>query len=1224
MNIAMFSWMLHMSANVRGYKQMLIRGGIFLLVLASVPCMAQSGYECVTPDAPEPEMMGGGSGCSAEVAYTPDQSNSYQNTPNLVFKINHHFVRPTNGSGPYAGDMSILVAQELGGLNWFYDDIDEPIMPVDPPAEYINDSRVRFVSTGIYYHDDDTRFNYYLTSPIYPNCSSNLRDEFGVDEETVINIFYYQSTFNTGSYGCGPSSIMTVNMVNCMPSGLPALLAHELGHVIGLSHTFGCGGTTCLDDGISDTYYPDCNYRANGCGPTLEWFNTGSACPNLTGIGISNNIMGYNSCRKYLSPMQLALVHRRNITMDDKRKYIRCEPHVFNPVIIVANSAIWESSKVINANIEVEPGVVLDVRCTLYMSPHAKIIVKQGAKLIVDGGTLTSHSGGCNSFWPGIEVWGDNAHNQFPSAQPTYQGMVVLKNGATIEHARETFNVQAPEWGTFGGVVQATDATFINCRRSAQFLAYQNSTPGGTPIGNRSFFKRCHFYVDDNYRGLDDFATHVSMWKVDGITFSACTFENLQTTITESGRLGMGITSIDASYRVLGLCTTNPPWAGDVCPSYTPTTFRGLDHGIDARNFITTRSFIVDHSLFEDNICGVYANGVVGFQVKNSKFKVGGNAITDLTNMEEDYWFGRHRAVFSTESWAFAIDNNELEQNGSHEQTEGIVVGYSRDHNDVVFHNTATGLERAYIGEGICADLASGYTSTRGLWFLCNQNSNNSTNFWGRKVTSADPSSWNDHTIRLNQGAPNRPADNVFDQWPNGSANFDFLVTTSHSPIVYWHRNTGNYLPTSYTQSLTGLFPAPATYIPANNCASKLLVTIPWDPDYPNGMAPGPVVNHLLSKKLAYGNTRYLYEQLIDDGNTDEVVQEIQESWPQDAWALRDYLLSKSPFLSLSTLMEMVLRDIMPDAMVTEILVANPEATRQDGFLRWLQNESGHPLPDYMLGMVVASWDQRTYRDALEGEMTAHHAEMTQAANMLLHHYQTLPLAEDDSTSVPMDSILWVWQQVRTPAARYAEALTWLQLGNHTQATHVVEALPTEHDLKAPEALERQRMLDLIAFLQNLHGIGRSEMQLESGEVATLQALMGEAYDRPATWISNLLCFGYQLCRPPLTGGEEDGERRPMPYTSLPAKGAIAQAVLRIHPNPASTWVALEYDMLVEPTNAALVIRDLTGREVYRTSLPDQQQEVVWDTRQTTPGSYTVVLLNAGRQLCTEKLIIRP
>ncbi len=84
------------------------------------------------------------------------------------------------------------------------------------------------------------------------------------------------------------------------------------------------------------------------------------------------------------------------------------------------------------------------------------------------------------------------------------------------------------------------------------------------------------------------------------------------------------------------------------------------------------------------------------------------------------------------------------------------------------------------------------------------------------------------------------------------------------------------------------------------------------------------------------------------------------------------------------------------------------------------------------------------------------------------------------------------------------------------------------------------------------------------------------------------------------------------------------QALLHIHPNPASAWVAIDYDLLVEPSHAAIVIRDIAGREVKRIMLREQQQQVVWDTRQAPPGSYTATLLNKGRQLRTEKFIISP
>ncbi|MDX9751452.1 MAG: delta-60 repeat domain-containing protein [Flavobacteriales bacterium] len=91
---------------------------------------------------------------------------------------------------------------------------------------------------------------------------------------------------------------------------------------------------------------------------------------------------------------------------------------------------------------------------------------------------------------------------------------------------------------------------------------------------------------------------------------------------------------------------------------------------------------------------------------------------------------------------------------------------------------------------------------------------------------------------------------------------------------------------------------------------------------------------------------------------------------------------------------------------------------------------------------------------------------------------------------------------------------------------------------------------------------------------------------------------------------------------SVPAPPA--QALLSIHPNPADAWVALDYDLLVPPQDAALVVRDMGGREVYRQELRQQKQQVVWDVRPVAPGTYTASLLIGERMLRTEKIIIRP
>jgi hypothetical protein len=114
-------------------------------------------------------------------------------------------------------------------------------------------------------------------------------------ELNVIHIYY--TSFSTScepGFGYGPSPFWCIlsfpdptNPVTFW--GNAQLLAHELGHCLGLKHTFPLPQFNDLP--ATDSQGLDCSNSTNS----------------------SNNIMGYNTCRRYLSPLQIAFI-RKNLT----------------------------------------------------------------------------------------------------------------------------------------------------------------------------------------------------------------------------------------------------------------------------------------------------------------------------------------------------------------------------------------------------------------------------------------------------------------------------------------------------------------------------------------------------------------------------------------------------------------------------------------------------------------------------------------------------------------------------------------------------------------------------------------------------------------------------------------------------------------------------------------------------------------------------------------------
>lgn len=164
-----------------------------VMVIAPLKVLVAQGTDCVTVDEAETfDTEYYHVACTWPGLDTPDPTANYQNFPNLVFRLNFHFLRFSDGSGAYAGDLTSAVEATVADLNARYSQIQPPVMPV-PGVDYIDDSRIRFVNEGIYYIDNTFWRNSYYNNPYIAsggtNCTIDLLNQFGVDQEHVYNIF---------------------------------------------------------------------------------------------------------------------------------------------------------------------------------------------------------------------------------------------------------------------------------------------------------------------------------------------------------------------------------------------------------------------------------------------------------------------------------------------------------------------------------------------------------------------------------------------------------------------------------------------------------------------------------------------------------------------------------------------------------------------------------------------------------------------------------------------------------------------------------------------------------------------------------------------------------------------------------------------------------------------------------------------------------------------------
>jgi len=78
-----------------------------------------------------------------------------------------------------------------------------------------------------------------------------------------------------------------------------------------------------------------------------------------------------------------------------------------------------------------------------------------------------------------------------------------------------------------------------------------------------------------------------------------------------------------------------------------------------------------------------------------------------------------------------------------------------------------------------------------------------------------------------------------------------------------------------------------------------------------------------------------------------------------------------------------------------------------------------------------------------------------------------------------------------------------------------------------------------------------------------------------------------------------------------------------LFPNPASEQVTFTYTFRAAPKNAYINVQDAVGKEVAQLTMPNEQGQLVLDTRQLGSGVYTVRYSNAGAVEQVDKLIVQ-
>ena len=881
--------------------------------------------------------------------------------------------------------------------------------------------------------------------------------------------------------------------------------------------------------------------------------------------------------------------------------------HNDNPTIITSD-VVWNrenfgTNKIIENDIIIEDGAKLTItksssnsNIVLKMLPESKFIVKPGGKLILDGCTLDCYCN--NEMWQGIQVWGDNTKDQLSHNGYHYQGYLEMKNDSKIQNALCAVDLRDPNhWNSTGGIIHANNCIFENNAKAIHAMNYNQTAPNGNILNYNAIFTKCTFTINEAYSGTATFYKHVDLANVTGVKFHGCDFS----IEVDDGGGGGGPVRIDnVSYWTEGIAAYNAGFTVDGIYSYNhngtthvdkKSTFKGFHAGAySVRDGAGgAKTFTVKDCEFSNNDFGVFSIDPNYATVIKSTFTVGHDDSRTC-----------NAGIFLNSTKGFLIEENTFTKgdNAVEENNYGVIIRNSEAVNEL-YRNTFEGLYCGNIAVG--KNIKYVYDYAPGLTYGCNDNDGNEIDFYVEILNS--------HVyegIQRFQGNMEIPADNTF----SDNANYHFynegiLVDYYYNPATEGATPDVNKLYRVSPHNTSNLNDCPSNYGGGNNYVTPVLP---------------PQRRLLIEQKFnesqnIYNSLKTVYDSRMDGGSTTNTVSEVEAAQPEDMWNLRSMLLRTSPYLSEDVLYAAADRDdVLPSSVLFEILLSNPDELKNDELIDYMTNKNT-PLPDYMIDILHEVASGTSARTVLLSNMARYNHEAQKAAGDIIRSIM------NDSIIDRNDLVTWLGNLQNIGADRDIISI-YMAEGNFDDAFTLANMLPNLYNLEGDELDDHNDYMQLITLYITLAQEVRTTMQLSATEKSLVE---GIAYNGMGT--------SQAMAKSLLTIYNEFDEECPQPSISFNGRGVgkttyteddISRAMglsLKVNPNPANTWVAVDYTLPKGFTNAVITLTNSMGMEVYTQNVQGEREQHVIDLQKLPIGVY-ILTIKCEEHSLTNKLVV--
>lgn len=397
------------------------------------------------------------------------------------------------------------------------------------------------------------------------------------------------------------------------------------------------------------------------------------------------------------------------------------------------------------------------------------------------------------------------------------------------------------------------------------------------------------------------------------------------------------------------------------------------------------------------------------------------------------------------------------------------------------------------------------------------------------------------------------------------------------------------------------------SYDPEDACPSNICGS--------GGTDDGESRGRIASAEQSIDSVQNLLDLLVDGGNTEVLANEVQTSYPPEAWDIYVNLLGESPYLSDTVMKSAVNKEnVLPPEMVTDVLVANPQSAKSNDVLIEVENRT-IPLTEEMKEEIMLNWYIAGAKESLESKLSAYKAARGEAFNSLIRYFMN-----DSVSPSPHDSIIEILQHENRLWAKYTLAFEYLDKGEISLAENEMAGIPIQFSLSSEEQEDYQDQLSYLNVMKQLKQEGISWMEADSLQLDALYTLAfdnnkASAYARNVLMFYDTLYYEEEIVYPSfLKSG---------PVIPIPAQAKAEGNSLTVYPNPAHDYFIVRYELDNSYSEAKILITDMAGRIVKEFNVTTTRDYLIIPVLEFSTGMYVVKLILNGMEKGTQKVTVR-